>query len=116
MMGKNELKRAAAKHSQNVADMFKRRNSSPVTVSSSPVSTSAVTISSSPVSTSAVTVSSSPVSTSAVTVSSSFNSEIHGKQSTDASKPAAIERPFQPNDPTYNFPLRSWKEAKALQS
>ena len=83
-MGKNELKRAVAKHSQNVAVMFKRRKSSPVTVSSSPVSTSAVT------------------------VSSSFDSEIHGKQSTDALKPAAIERPFQPNDPTYNFPLRSF--------
>ena len=45
--------------------MFKRRKSSPVTVSSNPVSTSAVTVSSNPVSTSAVTVSSNPVSTSA---------------------------------------------------
>ena len=61
-MGKNKLKRAAAKHSQNVADMFKRRKSSLVTVLSSPVSTSAVTVSLNPVSTSAVTVSSSPVS------------------------------------------------------
>ena len=78
----------AAKHSQNVADMFKSRKSSPVTVSSNPVSTSAVT------------------------VSSSFDSEIHGKQSTDASKPAAIERPFQPNDPTYNFPLRAFSNGK----
>ena len=130
-MGKNDLKRAASKHSQNLADMFKRKK-----LSTSDISTTSTTsenlVITNPV-TSDVTssmpavfspvlseienvensitpadVSKLPVEKSP-TVTSSLES---GKQSSDDALPTAIDELFQPRDPKLNFPLRSFSNRK----
>ena len=130
-MGKNDLKRAASKHSQNLADMFKRKK-----LSTSDISTTSTTsenlVITNPV-TSDVTssmpavfspvlseienvensitpadVSKLPVEKSP-TVTSSLES---GKQSSDDALPTAIDELFQSRDPKLNFPLRSFSNRK----
>ena len=147
-MGKNDLKRAAAKHSQNLKEMFKRQrlataNSNETTyvspnendiakssnrseeseessISASPLfednpTTEKLQASKETAIPSSTNSKSERPSTSA---SSSSEPEVSvlssdpGKQSKESSKPTAIQEPFQPRDPKFTFPLRSFSNGK----
>lgn len=105
-MGKNDLKRSAAKHSQNLAEMFKKKKLS-VPASKNPTTSTPVV---------PVPVVENPVTSTSIdpvvqiTSASEVSASESGKQSTDNAKPAAIDQPFQPKD--YNFPLRSFSNGK----
>ena len=130
-MGKNDLKRAASKHSQNLADMFKRKKLSISDIST--ISTTSENLAITNLVTSDVTssmptvvspvlseienvensitpadVSKLPVAKSP-TVTSPLQS---GKQSSDDALPTAIDELFQPRDPKFNLPLRSFSNGK----
>ena len=130
-MGKNHLKRGASKHSQNLADMFKRKKLSTSDISTisttsenlaitNPITsdvTSSMPAAVSPVlseienvenSLTPADVSKLPVAKSP-TVTLSLES---GKQSSDDELPTPIDELFQPRDPKFNFPLRSFSNGK----
>ena len=130
-MGKNDLKRATSKHLQNLADMFKRKKLSTSDIST--VSTTSENLAITNPVTSDVTLSMpavvSPVLSETENVENSItpadvsklpvakrptvpSSLESGKQSSDDALPTAIDELFQPRDPKFNFPLRSFSNGK----
>lgn len=123
-MGKNDLKRAASKHSQNLADMFKRKKLStsdiPTTSTTSEnlaitnpvtsdVTSSTPAVVSPDLSETENVITPADVSKLPVAESPTLTSSLEsGKQSSDDVLPTAIDELFQPRDPTFNFPLRSF--------